>query len=232
MKEAVKKTKKTSLKTVKTENSNLEAKLFDVSGKEIGVVNLPENIFNVNASDKLLALYNRMFLANNRQGTASTKTRSEVIGSTKKIYRQKGTGRARHGAKKGMSVGGGIKHAPKPRDYSFKLSEKQRRKALLYALTLKFKNNEIIFVDGMSSLKPKTKEVVEMLKNLNITIDNKNLLVNDIKGFESLKKATKNIATLTRMDVKSLNAYVLLANQKVIFDKNALEVFELNRDEK
>lgn len=211
-------------KVTKTESvKELTAPVYDLSGKEVGAVGLPENLFNVKANKRLVSQFVRVYLANQRQGTASTKTRSEVIGSTKKIYRQKGTGRARHGAKKGMSVAGGIIHAPKPRDYSLSMNSKQRQKAMIYALSEKFQNGDIIFVEGLNKIEPKTKKVVEFLKNLKI--DNvKTLLVHNNDKVESLSLASRNIQKLSRTDAASLNAYVILVNKKIVFEKAGLEV--------
>src|SRR3989338_9847754 len=105
---------------------------------------MPKEIFAVEASPRLLAQYVRVYLANRRQGTASAKTRAEVKGSTRKIYKQKGTGKARHGdIKAPIFIGGGVVGGPIPRDFSLKFNKKQKRKVLFYALTLKLKQKDI-----------------------------------------------------------------------------------------
>lgn len=224
----VKEVKKTIKKTsVKVEKKNLFAPLFDLKGAEIGTVELSAALFDAAVNDRLIAQFIRIFLANNRQGTASTKTRSEVTGTTKKIYRQKGTGRARHGSAKGPTfVGGGIIHAPKPRDYSLKMNTKQRQKAFIYALTSKFKANEIIFVEGFDSLKGKTKEMATALKNLNLNMEKKNLVVASDTNIKNVSQASRNIDKLSYATAATLNAYQILANQKMVLDKSGLAVLE------
>lgn len=204
--------------------SALLVDIFNLEGVSSGTIDLPKEIFSLSSSDNLLAQYVRVYLANQRQGTQSTKTRSEVIGTTAKIYKQKGTGRARHGAKKApIFVGGGLTHAPKPRDYRLKIGKKQRSKALFNALTLKKKNEQIVIIEGFSTLSAKTREVINVLKKINIDLDKKNLLVYFKDQSEILSTAARNIDNLTSTDVRNLNAYVLLANQKIIFSKEAMD---------
>src|SRR3989338_4919632 len=140
-KKAIKTVKKTE---TKKSSAGLTIPVYDLNGKEKGTVELAKEIFAVEASPKLLAQYVRVYLANRRQGTASTKTRGEITGSTRKIYKQKGTGRDRHGdIKAPIFVGGGTVGGPKPRDYSLKFNKKQTKKALFYSLSLKFKEQGI-----------------------------------------------------------------------------------------
>ena len=117
-------------KVKKTVKAGLTIPVYGLDGKEKGAAELPKEIFTVEASPKLLAQYVRVYLVNRRQGTASTKTRGEVSGSTRKIYKQKGTGKARHGdIKAPIFTGGGVVGGPKPQDYSLKLNKKQTKKA-------------------------------------------------------------------------------------------------------
>ena len=215
---------KTSKKPVSEKKSNLTAKVYDLKGKELEEITLSEKVFNVEVSKNLVAQYVRVFLSIQRQGTASTKTRSEVAGSTRKIYRQKGTGRARHGAKKGMSVGGGVIHAPKPRDFSLKINDKQKDKVLLVMLSQKLQNNEIIFVKDLAKIEPKTKNFASLLKSLNVNIDKNNLIINDLANFKNIALSSRNIKNINRTDAKSLNAFNLLKTNKIIFELSALEV--------
>ncbi len=217
---------KTSKKPVSEKKSNLTAKVYDLKGKELEEITLSEKVFNVEVSKNLVAQYVRVFLSIQRQGTASTKTRSEVAGSTRKIYRQKGTGRARHGAKKGMSVGGGVIHAPKPRDFSLKINDKQKDKVLLGMLSQKLQNNEIIFVKDLAKIEPKTKNFASLLKSLNVNIDKNNLIINDLANFKNIALSSRNIKNINRTDAKSLNAFNLLKTNKIIFELSALEVLE------
>lgn len=221
---AVKKTK--TVKTVK--KTGLETDIFDVAGKATGKIELPKEIFAAGPQDLLLAQSVRVYLARQRQGTASTKTRGEVQGSTRKIYRQKGTGRARHGAIRApIFVGGGIVFGPKPRNYDLKLPPKMRKKALKAALTGKFKDNDILVLSGLSALKGKTQEMIKILGNLKLEIKHgqlKNKILLITPGHEeNIWRAGRNIQNLTLTPANLLNPYQLLTNQKIIFTQEALE---------
>ena len=151
-----------------TSAKSVSAPLFDLAGKSTGTVSLPGELFNIPNSPQLLAQYVRVYLANQRQGTASTKTRSEVTGSTRKIYKQKGTGRARHGANKApIFVGGGIAFGPRPQDHTLSLTKKQRTKALLMTLSSHLANNSFSVVANMAKATGKTKQMNALFTALN-----------------------------------------------------------------
>jgi len=183
---------------------------------------LDKKIFNIKINPKNLALYVRVYLANQRQGTASTKTRSEVSGSTRKIYRQKGTGRARHGdIKAPIFVGGGVVFGPKPRDYSLKLNKKQKKKALLEALVYQFKQgNLLIFDNEFLQIKPKTKNLSSFLEKNDLAKEKKLIVLPKMEK-NNLILAGRNIPNLNFISLESLNAYKLLVTQKVIFLEEA-----------
>ncbi len=203
----------------------LIAPVYDIEGKEIGNIDLPKEIFSVKASKSLLAQYVRVYLANQRQGTQSTKTRGEVIGSTRKIYKQKGTGRARHGAIKApIFVGGGIAHGPKPRDFSLKMNKKQRRKVFFSVLSQRLSEGKICFVEGLLKTKPKTKEFIKILKNLKLDKEKSVFLVCPKEESENLSFAVRNIKNVGLDEVGSINAYQILKSRKIIFAKEALPV--------
>src|SRR3990170_8751536 len=127
-----------------SKEKKLQAILFNIDGESVGKISLPPEIFAYKVGPKLLAQAVYIHLANQRAGTRSTKTRSQVTGSTRKIYRQKGTGRARHGdITAPIFVGGGIVGGPKPRDYSANMNKKQKRKALFISLSEKAKRGEV-----------------------------------------------------------------------------------------
>lgn len=221
--------KKTVKKTVK-KSSGLSAEVFDLEGKVAGKIDLPKEIFAAPVNNRLLAQAIRVYLANQRQGTASTKTRGEVAGSTRKIYRQKGTGRARHGALSApIFVGGGIVFGPKPRDFSLKLPQKIRTQALFSALASKFKDNCILIIKELEKLKPKTKEMIKVLKSLKLKVtggklQSKILLVLP-KREENVILACRNIQNLTLTPANLLNPHLVLAHQKIIFTKESIEKF-------
>ncbi len=213
---------KSKLKTT----SKLIMKVLDLKGKEIKEVPLKKEIFASPVNERLIAQYVRVYLANQRQGTASTKMRGEVVGSTRKIYRQKGTGKARHGdIRAPIFVGGGVTFGPKPRDYSLKMNKKQQRKALFDSLTLKCKNNQIEGLeDGFLKIEPKTKVLYLFLKQTNNN-KRKTLLVLPKIEKNNLILASRNIPNLAIVAADSINAYNVLNSEKIFFVEKALELF-------
>lgn len=216
-------TTKPTKKTVST----LSVKVFDAKGTEMKTVELPKEIFSQKENSPLLAQYVRVYLANQRQGTASAKTRGEVTGSTRKIYRQKGTGKARHGSIKApIFVGGGVVGGPKPKDYSLKINKKQRRTALFLALTLKQKEHAIFVADkDLMAIEPKTKLIARFLTNTG-TIHQKILFVLPKMEKNNFILASRNIPDIDIVDAQSLNPFLLLQVKKIIFVDNALSVME------
>jgi large subunit ribosomal protein L4 len=208
-------------KAEKTSTLNLSVDVFGMDGKAAGKLSLPADIFGEKVNRALLHQAIRVYQANKRQGTHSTKTRGEVEGSSKKIYRQKGTGRARHGTLRApIFVKGGIVHGPKPRDYSLDLPKKMRRKALFSALSSKFLEGQLTFLAGVEAMEPKTKNFVGTLKSLNIS-DNKVLLVMPSE-LTNVKRATKNIQGVTTTVAGRLNAWDVLKSRQIIFAKDAV----------
>lgn len=214
-------------KKVVKKNSDFILPIYDVEGKEKGEINLPKEIFSYNVKPYLLAQAVRVYLFNKRQGTASTKTRGEVAGSTRKIYRQKGTGRARHGSIKApIFVGGGVVGGPKPRDYSLNLNKKQKRKALFGALTLKFKEKEIfVLEDSILEIKPKTKNIINLLKSLKLN-DKKITFVLPKMEKNNFLLASRNIDKVNFIDSVSLNAYDVLKSGKLVFFEKSIEILK------
>jgi large subunit ribosomal protein L4 len=244
----ISKQEKAKTKVIKRQ---LAVQVYDIEGKEQELVKLPKKIFDITASANLVAQYIRVYLANQKQGTQSTKTRGEVKGSTRKIYRQKGTGRARHGdIKAPIFVGGGIAHGPKPRDLSLKINKKQKRNILLYVISQRFREGDIYFVDGLLKIKPKTQELISILKNLkldkekstrstppplagSLRVGNERrltssnvsiLLIYPKEGSNNLVLAARNIDCIELNEVGSINAYQILKSQKIIFTKETLPV--------
>lgn len=214
--------------TKKTEKkSNLSLSIYDIEGKEQKTVELPKDVFAVAENKSLLAQAVRVYLVNQRQGNVKVKTRSEVIGSTRKIYRQKGTGKARHGAIKApIFVGGGVAHGPKQKDYNLKFNKKEKKIALYGALSSKLKENKIFGLDEKTLImKPKTKTVVNFLKKLGL-IGKNNLMILKKMETNNLVLAMRNIPNISFVDVNSLNPYLILKSSSLIFIENALEVFK------
>ncbi len=202
---------------------SLKVTVVGVDGAAKGTMSLPVEVFGAKPNKTLIAQAIRVYLANQRQGNASTKTRGEVIGSTRKIYRQKGTGRARHGALKApLFVGGGVAMGPKPHDFSLSLPQKMRKNALISALSEKAQNGMVKVVDGEFS--GKTKEVANLMKALELTNKkkvNKVLLVIDKN--ENAKRGAHNLGGLAIETFETLSTYGVAVNKNVVFLKNAVE---------
>ncbi len=208
--------------------STLKIDVYGVEGKVTGTISLSEEIFGEKLNKTLLAQAVRVYLANKRQGNASTKTRGEVDGSTAKIYRQKGTGKARHGSKRApIFVHGGIVHGPKPRDFSMDLPKKMRRKALFVALSAKLRDGEIKVVSGLETLEPKTKQFVGAITKIGVSEAKRKLLLVTAQGATGVKRAARNVEGVVITAAARLNAYDVLAKKELLITKDALD--ELNK---
>src|SRR3990172_8527697 len=163
-----------SKKAISEKKSSCQIEVWDTEGKVVEKLALPEKIFAAKANKKLMAQAVRVYLANQRQGTQKTKSRGEIKASKAKIWRQKGTGKARHGARSApIFVGGGGAHGPNPRGFSLKIPQKMRQAALFSALSAKFQEGKILVVKGLEAIKPKVKEMVKVLTALDIGLGNK-----------------------------------------------------------
>ena len=198
--------------------------VVDMTGKSVGEITLSDAIFGIepNKSDLHDAVKN--YLANQRQGTQSTLTRTEVSGGGKKPWRQKGTGHARQGSTRAPQWRhGGIALGPKPRDYSYTLNRKVKRLAIKSALSSKVQENNLVVVDKIASEDYKTKTMVEMLKALGA--ERKAMIV--MPGVDAkVIKSAANIPGVKTALVNTINAYDLLCYDKVIIDKSAVEKIE------
>ena len=223
-----KNSRKTISKTSFKKTGGLSLDFFDMKGKVAETIKLPKEIFGAKINDKLMAQAVRVYLANQRLGTASTKTRGEVHGSTKKIWQQKGTGRARHGSRKApIFVHGGIVFGPHPRDFSLKLSKKMKRLALFSALSYKLKKGEIKGITGFEKIKPKTKLMVAAIKNLGLSPKSKNVLLitaSTTKEFENIYRAARNIESVNILNANLLNTYAILNSKTILLIKDSLKV--------
>ena len=195
--------------------------VLDMQGKKVGTMELSEEIFAVEVNVPAMHLVVRSILANKRQGTQSALTRGMVRGGGRKIYRQKGTGNARHhGNRAPQFRHGGVVFAPQPRDYVVKVPKKIRRLAMKSALTSQFNEGNIIVVDQITLADAKTKLMAEVLKNLGA--EKKALLVLNDRD-ESVIRASKNIPTVKDAYVNTINVYDLLNADKIIVLKAAME---------
>ena len=202
----------------------LSAKLVNMSGEEVGKIKLSDNLFAIDYNEPLIHEVVVAYNANQRQGTKSTLTRSEVRGHAKKPYRQKHTGRARHGSTKSPEYkGGGVVFAPKPRDYSKKLNKQVKKIAFASALSEKLRQNEIVFLDEFKLSEPKTKEVVKFLEALKL--DKSVVIVTDAKNEEGLR-ATGNLQNVKIQIAELLSTYDVVANNKIVLTKDAVKSLE------
>ena len=193
--------------------------VLGVDGKAKGKMTLPSDVFGVKPNKTLMAQAVRVYLANQREGGAATKTRGEVEGSTRKIYRQKGTGRARHGSIRApIFVGGGIVFGPVPHDFSMSFPVKMKRKALTSALSSQLTAGNVIVVDGLAGLE-KTKSMVKALASVG-AVGKILLILSDKPGYAA--RVARNIEGVDVLPAKNLNTYAVLSHQKLVFMKDAL----------
>ena len=206
----------------------MEVKVLNKQGAETGrVVTLPAEIFAVEPNDHAIYLDVKQYMANKRQGTHKTKERKEIHRSTRKVFRQKGTGGARHGSlKAGIYVGGARIHGPRPRDYSFKLNKKLKRLARLSALSYKAKDNAIVVIEDLHMDTPKTAEFKNMLAALKVT--GASLLVTS-ENNPNVYLSGRNLLNNNVMCAADLNTYQVLKCKSLILTEGALNKLQENK---
>jgi large subunit ribosomal protein L4 len=197
--------------------------VFNKEGNKVSDMELSESVFAVEVNEYALHQVVVALLANKRQGTQSTKTRSEVRGGGAKPWRQKGTGRARQGSIRAPQwIKGGIVFAPKPRDYRTSVPKSMRKVAMKSALTSKVQENQMIILDTLNFEAPKTKNIVEMLKALEA---NKALIIT-AESNEVVYKSARNIQGISIIPANNINVYDLLKYEKLIITKDAVSKIE------
>ncbi len=198
--------------------------VYDLTGVKTGTMTLNDAVFGAEYNEALIHQVVKAYLANQRQGTKSALTRSEVRGHAKKPWRQKGTGRARHGSTKGPQWrGGGVVFAPKPRDFSQKINKQMKRAAFISAISTKLAENNIIVVKDLKLEAPKTKLMQQVLDNLKI---NKSALL-VVKGYdEVVDRASSNIPKVSMCDSDLLNVYQIVATNKLVITQDAIKSIE------
>jgi large subunit ribosomal protein L4 len=198
---------------------------YDVNGKELGNIELPASVFNENINEHAVHQVVVSQLAKIRQGTASTKTRGEVSGGGKKPWRQKGTGRARHGSiRSPLWVGGGVTFGPKPRSYDKKVPRKVKKLALRSILTDKLESGSLIVLEELSFDKPKTSQMVEVLRNLEL--EGAKVVIVIPEKDTNVYLSARNIPGVKTLVVDALNAYDLLNNDYLVIVNEAIEKIE------
>lgn len=203
--------------------TNIQIPVISADAKE-GTQVLPSDLFGATMNANLLTQYIQMHLVNIRQGTASTKDRSQIKATTKKMYKQKGTGNARHGSKKApIFVGGGVVGGPKPKDYYLTMNKKQKTSVFASALSQRVKDNEVAVLSPKTDDKDlKTKDMAKLFKTM---AEGKlvTLVLNSAED-SNLDRLTRNIKNIHRVYVQSLNAYDILRGKKLIFSDSALSI--------
>ena len=197
--------------------------VYNIEGKEVGSIELNDAVFGVEVNEHLVHMAVVNQLANNRQGTQSAKTRSEVSGGGRKPWRQKGTGHARQGSTRSPQwTGGGIVFAPKPRDYSFKMNKKEKRIDLLSALSSKVADNKIVVLDAFNLDEVKTKKFAEVMSNLKV---DKALVVIEGEN-KNVVLSGRNIPTVKVSATNEINTYDVLKYETLVVTKAAVEKLE------
>ena len=197
--------------------------VYNMEGNEVGTLELNDAVFGVEVNEHLVHMAVVNQLANNRQGTQSAKTRSEVSGGGRKPWRQKGTGHARQGSTRSPQwTGGGVVFAPKPRDYSFKMNKKEKRIALLSALSSKVADNKIVVLDAFNLDEVKTKKFAEVMSNLKV---DKALVVIEGEN-KNVVLSGRNIPTVKVSATNEINTYDVLKYETLVVTKAAVEKLE------
>ncbi|HEB61741.1 MAG TPA: 50S ribosomal protein L4, partial [Bacteroidetes bacterium] len=201
----------------------MKINVVDTNGKEIGrQVDLPDSLFGIEPNEHVMYLAVKQYLANQRQGTHSARERGEIRGSTRKIKRQKGTGTARAGSiKNPLFRKGGRVFGPRPRSYELKLNKKVKNLARASALSAKAKSDAIVVLEDFSFDKPKTKEYVNVLRNLGV--EGKKVLHLIGEPDKVLFLSSRNIQRTNLKEVRQLNTYEILNSDKLVFFESAIE---------
>ena len=199
-------------------------KVINLDNKEIEDIVLSDTVFNVKENKDIIARLVNWQLAKKRQGTHKTKERNEIIGSTAKIYKQKGMGRARHGSKKVVQFkGGGVVHGPKPRSYEYKLNSKLKRSAVRSLLTSKFKEGNLKIVDKLELKSIKTKELNSKIKKMGIESAT---FIDSEKPNRNFSLSIQNLKNIDFLSHKGINAPIILKRKTLVLSKDALNQLE------
>lgn len=197
--------------------------VVNMNGEQVGTVDLNDAVFGIETNEHAMHMAVVQYLANQRQGTQSAKTRAEVRGGGRKPWKQKGTGRARQGSIRSPQwTGGGVVFAPKPRDYSFKLNKKFKRLALQSALSTKVAEGKVIILDDLTLPEVRTKEMIKVIANINC---GKALIVMDGSN-TNVMLSTRNIPNVKTASVNTINVYDLLKYNTLVVTKEAVAKIE------
>lgn len=213
------------MKTTKVESA-MSIDVFDTKGAKT-TMSVPQEVFGVKMNKQLLAQSVRVYLANQRLGTAKTKTRGEVTGSTRKIYQQKGTGRARHGGIRApIFVGGGIVGGPRPHDFSLSMPKKMRKQALFQALSSKKAAGSIIAIKGLETIEAKTKAMATIFKTIGMSGKNMTVVIPAESKTDTVFRGARNLKGVTLVSVAQLNAYEVMRSTKMLFMTDTIDTIK------
>ena len=201
-----------------------KVKVYNLSKKGVGEMELSDIVFDATVSESLLYDVLKAQLASHRKGSASSQTRAEVSLTGRKLYKQKGTGGARHGSKRSpVFVGGGTVHGPKPRDFGYRPPRKMRLGALKGALSLKLREGQLLVVQDFELSEVKTKKLAEVLSKLEV---NGGALIVDIKDNEKLRLSARNLQGHSVLPPEGVNLYDLLRHEHLVLTQNAVQALE------
>ncbi len=201
------------------------ARLYSSDGTEQGEIDLEESVFGISANAHAMYEAQKMYQAGQRQGTASAQTRSEVSYAGKKIYRQKGLGRARMGSRRSPArIGGGRAHGPKPRSYSYKIPKKVRRLALKSVLSTRAQNGSVLVIDALEFDAPRTRQMVSVLSNMKVN-DRKCLVLMD-RSDDAVYKSCRNIPDVNINVATDTHVHEILRSDCLIFTREGLKQVE------
>jgi len=196
-------------------------KVLDLANKEVGEIELPDTVFGVPLNEPLVHEAVRSFLANRRAGTSATKTRGDVSGAGRKLWRQKGTGRARIASLRSpLWKGGGNVHGPQPRDWSYNLPKKMRKRAMCAAISERLREGNLIIVNDWKLDAPKTRDFISTLGTLKLA--GKTLIVDSLKN-TNLMLASRNVQTTKVVNSYGVNIYDLVNHQKLVLTPRTVE---------
>src|SRR6476659_1172570 len=199
-------------------------KVRNLKNKEVGEVSLADAVFGVELNESLIHSAVMNYQANGRQGTSSTKTRGDVAGAGRKLWKQKGTGRARIASLRSpLWKGGGNVHGPQPRDWSYNMPKKMRQGALRSALSERVREGKVVLIDGWTLDKPKTKDFIASLQKLGL--EGKTLIVDSLDN-DNLMLSTRNVQSANVVNSFSLNIYYLLYHERLVISEAALKEIE------
>ncbi|UCH34276.1 MAG: 50S ribosomal protein L4 [Armatimonadota bacterium] len=204
--------------------------MYNTAGQQVSEIEVSPKLFDLERDEGLVHAAVTAHLASRRAGSASTKRRSEVRGGGRKPWRQKGTGRARHGSRRSpIWKGGAVAMGPKPRDYAQRLPKKARRKALGVVLSERARNGDITVVDRLAPERPSTRALSQMLQNLKLDVDGGKVLVVDAEPSRELELSARNLPGVDVVSADALNTYMVAVSERLVLTHAAVERLQETR---